>query len=105
LDDLYFPQDNDKIHARIIDGNLVFLQQMFPSSPDAPANRFIWMSWYDKHGNRKAKIDHLALDGYFYISAVPLGVIDGSLFISSKTWPQNKIDFEIIRIDPGLNQI
>ena len=106
VDDLYFPQYVERIRTTQINDGIVFTQRIISNEPDVPSRRFIWLSWYDQKGARRAKIDYLSIDGHYYIDHVkPLFSKDGNLYIVArrKTDTNDTTYHDIIKVYPGEN--
>ena len=107
LGDVFMPMYEDLIYSYSKDGNIVLAQLLASSDTLAPAKRFTWMSWYDKNGNRMAKIDYLNSEGYIYdqgdVSVI--GVKEGNLYITANRKDEEYRVHDILKIEPGINKI
>ena len=107
LQDVFMPMYDDNITKYTKDENIILAKMVETSDSTAPAKRFVWMSWYDKNGNRIAKIDYLNSEGYIYdqgdVSVI--GVKEGNLYITANRKDEEYRVHDILRIEPGLNKI
>lgn len=103
-EDVYYPQEgwNSEIFLWTKDDNIVIAQQIDYISS---TNSFVWLSWYDKNGNRLAKVDKLKYENYFYRDFVILGDKDGVLYLAARHDDVDTEGYDILKIYSGQDNI
>ncbi|MBK7096773.1 MAG: T9SS type A sorting domain-containing protein [Saprospiraceae bacterium] len=103
-EDVYYPQGgwNSEIFLMTQDANIVLAQQIDYLST---SNSFIWLSWYDKNGNKIAKVNKLRYENYFYRNFIIVGENDGILYIAARHDDEDIEGYDILKIYPGQDNI